>query len=121
MKLLSRMWEQLADVHARQGCRDGPVGAAELRIRFWIPGLKLADSAVKPNEQHLLLRLLHLFSDARFEQATEAAGADRRGRGAKELAAGNGVLFGSAQPFIVRRKSIHRCRHANDLRRTRAK
>jgi len=66
---LGGLWPQFADVQSRHAGRNGAKWPAELCIRLGVPTFELAGAAVEPDEEDLLLLLLHLLGDGWRGQA----------------------------------------------------
>jgi hypothetical protein len=92
MHLLRDTRHQLAQVHAGHRGRDAAEGAAEIRVRLRVPALELADAAIQPDEEHLLLALAQ-----RLRESRRSEPAQRAERGAEEGAAGERMLARGAE------------------------
>ena len=87
--LFGKLWHQLAKLHARHGGLDAAEGTAKLGVRFWVPRLKLGEAAIQPHKQHLLVLLPHGLG--------QHGGGEQAQTSAKEGAAGEAVVAGSAE------------------------
>ncbi len=100
--LLRQLRHEFGEMDARHARRDAAKRSAKSRVRLRIPALELADPAIKPQEEDLLVALAHFLRGGPGEQSAQPAHRQRPDTRAEKTPARHRMFPRSAERVVHR-------------------